>query len=303
MKMNQSVSLMTFNALWHRGPENEKHPWSERMKITENVILKYEPDIICFQELLVKQINDLFPSSVIPRGRGESLSQYAVTGPFDKNGNLSSRGNSGNQGIHIFYNKEKFELKLKNSRFRTPGINNFRRPTVWAHFRTKKHSNKELLIFNCHLDWNSPKAERSKVAEMLWDETQKRIEETELPAFILGDFNSSRNEQTWEILTGRNGDNEGFADAQVIMALNNGVINSEIAESGAKIDETIKMHTRLKTTCHDFRGIEQTEFLEYIDWILYMVAKAEIVHFEIVEYNEDGLYPSDHYPVFAEFLI
>ena len=87
------------------------------------------------------------------------------------------------------------------------------------------------------------------------------------------------------------------------MALNNGVINSEITKSGAKIDETIKIHTRLKTTCHDFRGIEQTEFLEYIDWILYMPAKVEIVHFEIVEYNEDGQYPSDHYPVFAEFLI
>ena len=39
-----------------------------------------------------------------------------------------------------------------------------------------------------------------------------------------------------------------------------------------------------------------------IDWVLYK-GNANVLHYENVNYNVDGVYPSDHKPVFVEFHI
>ena len=39
-----------------------------------------------------------------------------------------------------------------------------------------------------------------------------------------------------------------------------------------------------------------------IDWILYK-GNVTVRHYEKVDYNVDGAYPSDHKPVFVEFQI
>ena len=39
-----------------------------------------------------------------------------------------------------------------------------------------------------------------------------------------------------------------------------------------------------------------------IDWILYR-GSVNVLHYERVDYNVDGAYPSDHKPIFVEFRI
>ena len=37
-----------------------------------------------------------------------------------------------------------------------------------------------------------------------------------------------------------------------------------------------------------------------IDWILYRGA-VNVLHYEEIDYNVDGVYPSDHNPIYVEF--
>jgi endonuclease/exonuclease/phosphatase (EEP) superfamily protein YafD len=39
-----------------------------------------------------------------------------------------------------------------------------------------------------------------------------------------------------------------------------------------------------------------------IDWILYKGA-VNVVQYEVVDYNIEGVYPSDHKPIYVEFEI
>lgn len=41
----------------------------------------------------------------------------------------------------------------------------------------------------------------------------------------------------------------------------------------------------------------------HVDWILYRGRALAPVYSEIVDYNVDGRYPSDHYPMYVEFLL
>jgi endonuclease/exonuclease/phosphatase (EEP) superfamily protein YafD len=41
---------------------------------------------------------------------------------------------------------------------------------------------------------------------------------------------------------------------------------------------------------------------EGIDWILYK-GNVKVLHHEKVDYNVDGVHPSDHKPIFVEFQI
>jgi endonuclease/exonuclease/phosphatase family metal-dependent hydrolase len=51
-------------------------------------------------------------------------------------------------------------------------------------------------------------------------------------------------------------------------------------------------------TFHGFTGIPT--FPARLDWVLYR-GDVKVTGYETVEYNEAGRYPSDHYPVFADF--
>ncbi len=144
-----NITLMSHNILHHWGQEFIDHPWALRQPVFESLVMKHKPDVICLQECQVKQLNDLLPRRSIPCGRGKSLVQYAVTGPFDASGGLLARTFNGNNGVHILYNTNKIELEKINCRIRLPQNGTgkgFQRPLVWGKFRVKDN-NQPFLVF------------------------------------------------------------------------------------------------------------------------------------------------------------
>ncbi|MBW8350994.1 endonuclease/exonuclease/phosphatase family protein [Bacillus sp. IITD106] len=190
----------------------------------------------------------------------------------------------GNRGKYsaIFY-KEKDYNVLEYDHFwlsDTPEVigskswgNKIPRMVTWAKFLDKK-SNKPFYFVNTHLDHQSANA-RKKSAELIL----KAIKEfdPELPVILTGDFNAGPDSRPHQILT-----SDGEFD---------------------DLWETAK--TRINEDLGTFNGFDDPTGEgpdKRIDWIL---GKGNLTtnEIEIVNYQKNGQFPSDHFPVLADISL
>jgi endonuclease/exonuclease/phosphatase family metal-dependent hydrolase len=139
------------------------------------------------------------------------------------------------------------------------------RMVTWAHFEIKA-SGKKFYYYNTHFPHRGQDAEaRVQCAKLI----QQRI--AKLPkdaAFILtGDFNTDVESAPYKVIA------EGLTDAWATAATKSGP----------------------RGTFHGFKGAPGEA---RIDWILFR-GFARAIQVETITKNEDGRYPSDHFPVFA----
>jgi len=271
------LKVMTFN-LRYGTAKDEQNSWEYRKDVMIEMLKEYHPDIIGSQESLKFQLE--YITSEIP--------EYSFFG-------VSRRGNDEDEFSAIIYDSQKLKL-LDGGNFwvsETPDIpgsksweSSLPRMVTWCLLETK--TARRFFHYNTHFDHRSEEARR-KGTLLLWREIKKR---NELPVILTGDFNSTNQGDIWKLFTG---------------------INSLEGEKPALIDAWNVARSKkadAKLTYHGFKGKKAEEdwkerFPEgldepvMIDWILF---KGEIVvnYAEIVTYNRDGKYPSDHYPVYAE---
>lgn len=142
------------------------------------------------------------------------------------------------------------------------------RMVTWARFYDIKRG-RHFFFFNTHFDHRSAPA-RENSAVLL----AQRVEDVRagLPAIVTGDFNAAAEESApWRTLTAG-----ALADAWLAAEETAG---PAVTWSGFKAPKP------------DGRRI---------DWVLF-AGPFKPVHCETVIYNEDGRYPSDHFPVLAVF--
>jgi endonuclease/exonuclease/phosphatase family metal-dependent hydrolase len=190
----------------------------------------------------------------------------------------------GNRGKNsaIFY-KEKIYSLLEHDQFwlsDTPEVirsktwgNKIPRMVTWAKFLDKK-SNKQFYFVNTHFDHKSANA-REKSSELVLKVTKEF--DPKLPVILAGDFNAGPDSLPHQILTS---DGE-FDDLW------------ETAE------------TRINEDFGTFNGFDDPTGKgpnKRIDWIL---GKGNLTanEIEIVDYQKNGQFPSDHFPVFADILL
>ena len=192
---------------------------------------------------------------------------------------LGREGGSRGEFMAVFYRTERLE-PLAFDHFwlsDTPEVinsstwgNSNRRMVTWVKFRDRA-TDQEFIFVNTHFD-HQIEAARVKSAELV----VKRLGdyEPELPLLLVGDFNAIAGaSEPYRILI-----QGGFADSW----------------------DAAEQRGELFNTFHGFRGGKRGE--NRIDWILTRGA-VKTLRTEIVTFEHNEQYPSDHYPVLADVVL
>ena len=175
------------------------------------------------------------------------------------------------EGCPIFYRKDKFELIDKNSFWlsKTPDVMSkdwgsecYR---VCSYVKLKqKNTNKEFLVFNTHLDHVSDEARINGIKVVL----DKINELGDVPSYLMGDLNATPNSKTLKSVY------EYFEDGQVVATKT--MDGPTYQKFGEKLNST------------------------RIDYIVASIGKTNINEYGIVNTLYDGVYPSDHFPIYIK---
>jgi len=267
----KTLKLMTYN-LKFASPTYEPS-WEVRRDMQIEMIRKYTPDIIGTQEGLKEQIDYL----------ADHLPEYVVVGEGRK-------GGDDDEHMAIFFKRDKFRLREMQS-FQLsetpeiigsgPEVNP--RMVSWARlafvnmpeegekskypqdYRGHWENNCEFYIFNTHF-FNGPDAALAKL---------------NASKLILKRINALNRFGEWT------------ADRPVFLM---GDFNCRPGTAPYKVlvgDKDSNDPDLLKNTYED---------LTKIDWILYK-GSVKVLNYEVVDFNVNGVYPSDHKPILVEVEI
>jgi endonuclease/exonuclease/phosphatase family metal-dependent hydrolase len=256
---NSELCVMTYNLRY--ASATGPNAWPDRRPLVREVIHSVQPDVIGTQEGLHAQVLDV----------AADLPDYAWTGVGRND------GKTGSEFMAVFYRKSRLEALSTNHFWLsdTPEIpgsttwgNSNRRMVTWLKFRDRTTGG-EFYFFNTHFDHQVQLA-REKSAELV----RQRVValETKLPVLLVGDFNANagRN-KAFDILTG----DDFFADSW---------------------RQAKERHNEGLNTFTGFKPPERND--ERIDWILTR-GNVEVSRAEIVSFERNGQFPSDHFPVIA----
>lgn len=255
---------MTFNLRYDK-PDSGKNAWTVRREAVAAIISQTAPDVIGTQEGKAHQLLDL----------QRLLPDYQSVG-------RDRRGTGFDEHCAIFYHKGRLSCVEAgdfwlSDRPDVPGSispdwgNPLPRMVSWAVFAMSSEA-KKVTIFNTHLDYNSIRARELSARLICARLGTLNLNESFL--FLTGDFN----------------DNPGAGVRQAFLKpLQNRVQLLDVFGD-------VKLKNQL--TFHDFTG----KALAAIDTIYYdsRLTRCEV---NVNTSQSQGIWPSDHFPVLAEFDI
>lgn len=255
-------------------PEDEAkgNGWNDRKELCARVIRDQYPDIVCLQEVIRPQPDDLEKS--LPGFRS-----FGFSGPE------MDRYREGYHGIAknpIMFSESRYEMISGGCYWlsETPLLTGSKswntaraRHVNWVRLR-ERSSGKEFRVLNTHLDHRAQEA-REKQAAVIAEESGQYL--PDFPQLLAGDFNASASNTVYGII--RKGNWEDSYTA----------IHGE-AEPGF--------------TVHNFLGENHPRKASRrkIDFI-FSRGKIQAVSAAIIKDHEGGRYPSDHYFVSAEVVL
>lgn len=185
----QSIDVMTYN-IRYDNPGDGVNQWSNRKDKVFALIKKYDPEIIGLQEALHHQLQELV----------SNLKDYEAIGVGREDGKQKGEYSA------ILYKKDRFDVKDSNTFWLSetpsvPGSKNWdaalTRVATWAVF-TDKETKKDFILINTHFD-HIGKESRAKSAELLVTQADKLAKSK--PLIITGDFNCTREDKPYEVIT------------------------------------------------------------------------------------------------------
>ncbi len=229
---------------------------------------------------VIQALRSLSPDSF---GLQEALTEWMdiLTPAFPDYGIVALGRDAENTGEAnpIFYKKDKFEL-LDSGTFwlsETPDIpsrgwdGGCNRICSWALLR-EKATGFRYAHWNTHLDVSSEQA-RQNGAKLIAQRLASTVP-AGVPSVVTGDFNAPQGDATYRIML-----ESGFVDSKS-MAQN--------ASDGS--------------TFHGYAKLDEKEDRP-IDYVFAAGDVREVSVYRIVREQFDGMYPSDHYPVFARISL
>lgn len=248
----QSFKVMTYN-IRYDNPSDGVNAWPNRKDKLFNLLKIYDADIIGIQEALSHQVTDITAF----------FSDYTYVGVGRDDG--VERG----EYAAIIFKKIRFEVLDQNtfwlSEFpQQPGSKSWdaaiTRVATWALLK-EKTSGRKFLVVNTHFDHVGKEARRQS-AELL----KQKITELarDVPAVITGDFNFTREEEPYQIMT-----------------------------DGALVELIDPAPVPAGTFCSfDVNSIE----CKAIDYI-FLTNEWRADSYKVIADNNGKYYPSDHLPV------
>ncbi|MEM0897135.1 MAG: endonuclease/exonuclease/phosphatase family protein [Verrucomicrobiota bacterium] len=256
------IDALTFNIRFDN-PMDGRNAWPNRKDMVGSWLMREAPDIIGLQEALRHQIDDI-------RGALPGYEEFGV-GRDD--------GKDGGEHCSILYRQDRFEIdEVDRGTFwlsDTPEIvaskswgNKITRICSWARFVEKK-SKRGIYVYNTHWDHRSQPS-REEAAKLVVERVAAR-KRKEDPVILMGDFNAAEENRAITTLT----------------------------KSELKFIDTYRVvnpDNKAVRTAHGFKGEKEGR---KIDHIFILPATAEVKLAEIIRYEENGRFLSDHYPVRA----
>lgn len=132
-----------------------------------------------------------------------------------------------------------------------------------------------IRVYNTHLDCISPWARDyglQKISEII----EENYEAEKVPVMLMGDFNATPDSKAIQNFIALNKDKRNFIAVQEI--------NKDMYS---------------ESTMSKFKGATKGMHIDYI----FVSDEFNVMSSEIVRYNENGKYPSDHYPLVAELTL
>ena len=187
-------------------------------------------------------------------------------------------GNNKGEYSNILYKKNKYEL-LEHETFwlsDTPEKmskswgNGLHRICTWGLFKNKNSGHK-VYIFNTHFDHRSVPS-RIQSSRLIINKIKNR-KYLEVPFILTGDFNALASSLEMNYFSSNNIlDSDDFIDHK---DLNRGTAT----------------------------GFRFGQYKYKIDYILFSEKQWRVQDSKIIRYSENKRYPSDHFPVYAEFIL
>jgi endonuclease/exonuclease/phosphatase family metal-dependent hydrolase len=267
----QPLQVMTFNIRYgtaNDGPNN----WQNRRQLVFDVLRDHRPDIVGLQEALHFQIEEIV----------QAVPGFAYVGVGREDGKTKGEYSA------ILYRAERFDVSESDTFWlsdtpEVPGSitwgNACTRICTWARFSDKK-SSRNLYIYNTHLDHVSqPSRERSAVL-LIRRIADRRHRD---PVVLTGDFNAGEDNCAVVHLKGKG----TLPDSDGVQR-----------ENPLPLIDTFRVlqpHADDVGTFNGFNGKRSGPKIDYV----FAGPDVEVLAAEILRDNEDGRYPSDHFPVTA----
>jgi endonuclease/exonuclease/phosphatase family metal-dependent hydrolase len=263
--MPETLTVMSFNIRGAFVTSDGANIWENRAALNVKTIQRHAPDLIGFQELQTGNLDvyhQELPEYVFLRGP-----QYNNQEPFCY--------------PTIAWKQARFSLVDSGEFWLSPTPEVFSggwdtdcwRSALWVKLRCADTGG-ELVHLNTHLDHISELA-RVEGARLIVERTAA-ARQGSVPMLVTGDFNCNPGSAAHTAFL-----DDGFADTWQTVGNTDG-------------DDTF--------TYHAFTGM-RPEKARRIDWILLHdpAQSLEVVSSKIIHDQEPPLYPSDHFPVVAEF--
>lgn len=238
--------------------------WDKRKDIVFDILNNYGCDIIGTQEATNKMFQDI----------SENISKFNIIGkPRSKRFFVERNDVLISKEYTILENKTFWLSEKPDKVGSSKWYSLFPRICTTAIIATQ--NGKRFRVCNSHLDCFLPQAREyglKKLIEIIGEEQEK----DELPLILMGDFNAKPDSKL--IQDFKNGK---YYNKRLVAVQD---VNKELYKSG---------------TMGKFKGKENGVHIDYI----FVSEEFKIVDTQIIKYNIDGRYPSDHYPLMAEINI
>jgi endonuclease/exonuclease/phosphatase family metal-dependent hydrolase len=256
------MKVMTFKVRYGSAKDSANN-WKFRKNLLITLLKSHAPDFIGMQEMEHFQLVEIL---------NELNDEYATVG-------LGRDGATNGEMNPILFRKEKFVCTETNTHWlsntpNTPGSTSYgnRLPRIftWGHFLTLDNEKKTFLFVNTHLDHQSSEARVKGCKQILR-------------------FISEQSEKTHVILTG-DFNNRTLNDEEVKLVLEDGLMMDSYRVAN-KVENEF--------TFHGFTGQNKFEWgvSTIIDFIFVSSGGFNVIDSNIIKDNENGRYPSDHFPV------
>ncbi len=266
------VRAMSFNIRYGTANDGPDH-WENRRHLVFDRIRQSHADVIGLQEALHFQIRQIL----------NAVEGYASIGVGRDDG--AYRGEFSN----ILYRTDRFRPDACGTFWLsdTPTVpgskswgNTITRICTWARL-VEKDSGRAFYMFNVHLDHQSqPSRERS--AALIARRIADRAHPHE-PILLTGDFNAGEQNPAILYLKGKGPAPDGEMTPVIL------------------VDSYRVLHPDAETvgTFNGFKGRTDGDKIDYV----FVQPKTQVIDAEIDRTDEDGRYPSDHFPVTVTVML
>jgi len=238
--------------------------WDKRKSMIYHIMKDYKCDIIRTQEVK----DNMF------RYIKNNVEEYNIIGDSRSRKVSSERNNILISKKHIIHEYKTFWLSEKQNKIGSRKWYSIF-PRICTMVVVEFDNNKKVRICNTHLDCFFSKAREyglKKVMEVIDEEQEKE----NLPIILMGDFNATPN-------------------SKLIKDFEKGKFSKEKLVAVQDINKDLYN----QVTRDKFKRKQKGVHIDYI----FASEEIEVISVDIIKYNINGKYPSDHYPLMADIKI